>query len=491
MRFFAPRPSHVTADAPPRSYLAGQEGIPWECRVTWKDGLLLVEREERESGILHFPWHVRGRGELMLCSASLMERARPYNLPVELARGTINRVRNQACVWQGAGMIVPASFDELVSRATLAFTHAATNQVDPPKAADFAEQAIELGVAAAELLGGEYTQQVLAIRRSQQTSLGTLLGCKLSGVPGGSLAKRYLAAFNTAVVSPAWREIEATSGTQDWDTVDRQMQWCKDHSYRVIFGPLLQLHAFGLPDWLYLWQDEFEDLHAMMMQHVESVVSRYRGRVHLWHVASRVNLPGVLELSEEQRLKLTVDAIDRVRQLDARTPTIVSFDQPLAEYIATEDQELTPIHFADTLVRGELGLAGIGLEMNWGFSPGGTQPRDVLELSKHLDRWTHLGLPLVAFLTSPSSGDPDPQASPGVKVLPQLIDGGVTLDSQKQLVDWLLPLLLAKQSVQAIVLNQLGDKLPHEFPHAGLFDANGRTKPALLSFANIRKEWVG
>ena len=29
-----------------------------------------------------------------------MERPRPYNLPVELARGTLNRLRNQVSLWQ-------------------------------------------------------------------------------------------------------------------------------------------------------------------------------------------------------------------------------------------------------------------------------------------------------------------------------------------------------------------------------------------------------
>ena len=46
------------------------------------------ERDTRESGYLYFPWNVAGRGLVQICSGSLMERAKAYHLPVELARGT-------------------------------------------------------------------------------------------------------------------------------------------------------------------------------------------------------------------------------------------------------------------------------------------------------------------------------------------------------------------------------------------------------------------
>jgi hypothetical protein len=122
IRLVIPRPERLVAGAAEQAYLAGAEGIPWECRTTITAGAMSVERDTRESGYLYFPWQVAGRGQVELCSGSLMERLKAYNLPVELARGTLNRVRNQAAQWQAAGMVLPTAFFELLHAATSAFS---------------------------------------------------------------------------------------------------------------------------------------------------------------------------------------------------------------------------------------------------------------------------------------------------------------------------------------------------------------------------------
>jgi hypothetical protein len=491
LRFVIPRPERIAHDAPQRAYFAGVEGVPWECRNSYQDGLLSLERDTRESGNLHCPWSVPGHGEWMLSSASLMERVRPYNLPVELARGTINRLRNQSHLWQTAGMQLGEPFLAALKQAMLEFGKAASSQSNPVLASDHADTALTHAFAALKLLGQDYTNQVLAIRRGNGVSLSTLMGARIEAVPEGAMATSTLAAFNTALLAPCWREIEATAGQLRWDSLDRQVQWCKDHGLRICMGPLISLDVRNVPDWLYLWEGDFEELEGYIGGFVQAVVQRYKGRIQLWDVAARMNLRGSIDFSEEERLKLVVEALQKVRALDSRTPTIVSFDQPWAEYIAREDQELSPLHFADTLARGELGLAGIGLEMNIGYTPGGTQPRDCLEVSRQLDRWTQIGLPLCVFLTIPSSLDADPLAKLPSRPLPLWMPSGMSARTQQATVDWLFPLLLAKQAVQAIIWNQLRDDLPHDFPHGGLFDARRRARPALQSIIDFRRQFIG
>ena len=82
-----------------------------------------------------------------------------------------------------------------------------------------------------------------------------------------------------------------------------------------------------------------------------------------------------LGLGEEARLQLAAKAIATVRQLDPTTPRVVSFDQPWAEYLASEQLDLGAFHFADALVRANLGLSGVGLEINVGYHPGGSLHR--------------------------------------------------------------------------------------------------------------------
>jgi len=321
MRFAIPRQGSLVAGAAEQAYLAGAEGIPWECVVTQVDETLIIERDTRESGYLHFPWKVAGRGLVQLSSGSLMERPRAYHLPVELARGTLNRVRNQASQWQQAGMTIPAGFDALVHAASLAFGKAATGQHEPQTAQGHADEAIRLGLDAGDLLVREYTQQVLAIRRGQQASFGTLLGARVQAPLTGDAAKNFRLTFNTAAIGTFWPDIEPLLGKYQWDATDRLVEWAQEQDLRLCMGPLVQMDRHALPDWLFLDED-FEEVQLSVLSFVEAVVKRYRGKVHLWHVAAGMNLDGALEHTEEQRLRLVVEAVDRVRAVDPRTPLV-------------------------------------------------------------------------------------------------------------------------------------------------------------------------
>jgi hypothetical protein len=98
-----------------------------------------------------------------------------------------------------------------------------------------------------------------------------------------------------------------------------------------------------------------------------------------------------------------------------------------------------------------------------------------------------LGLPLLLMWTIPSSAADDPRAAREA----QAIDGGadgVTHHTQQADVQRLLPLMMAKQSVHAVVWNQLCDDRPHNLRNGGLFDAQGKPKPALEAIKQFRKE---
>jgi hypothetical protein len=233
LRLLIPQPERLPPAAAEQAYLAGAEGIPWECKSTLSGTSLTIERDTRESGYLYFPWNVPGRGLVMLSSGSLMERPKPYHLPVELARGTINRLRNQVSVWQMAGMTIPADFAARVAKATAAFGKAATGQSNPLAACGPADDAIRLGLDAIDVLTSDYTRQVLDIRRAQNDALPTLLGCRLQSAPAGDVAARFLEAFNTALVSPVWAHVEPQLGTFAWDALDAQVEWCRNQNLRV------------------------------------------------------------------------------------------------------------------------------------------------------------------------------------------------------------------------------------------------------------------
>jgi hypothetical protein len=61
-------------------------------------------------------------------------------------------------------------------------------------------------------------------------------------------------------------------------------------------------------------------------------------------------------------------------------------------------------------------------------------------------------------------------------------------DTQRAWAERFLPVLLAKQPVQAVIWNQLSDVSPHPFAHGGLVDADRRIKPIVDYLHTLRRE---
>ena len=292
--------------------------------------------------------------------------------------------------------------------------------------------------------------------------------------------------FNAAEVPPCWRETESTEGNFFWSTTDKQIEWCRTHGLRVLFGPLLMLDPRALPDWLLLFEDDFESVLDCVSTFVRAAVRRYRGKVDYWICAGRVNATEVLTISEQERLPLVARTIELIRSLDPDTPVLMSFDQPWAEHLHERHSDFPAMHFADTLVRAGADLAGLMLEMNVGYYPAGTLPRHAIEFSRQLDAWSRLGLPLWLSVSAPSGHQADPLAQRKLT----LPSDRWTPEAQQRWAARFVPLALAKPAVQGVIWNQLRDSQPHDFPHGGLFDDRRNAKLALRTLGAIRQTYL-
>jgi hypothetical protein len=335
-----------------------------------------------------------------------------------------------------------------------------------------------------DLLATCYADQVLAVRQRTSPKLPTLLGADLGvSMLDDQTASQVEQTFNAATVPLVWRTIETTEGNYRWDVPDKQIEWCRARGLRVCGGPVLQFDEQSFPDWLALYEDDFESLFSFASEFVEAAIYRYRDQVDVWQCAGRINSADLASLSEEVRVRLAARAIELSRALDPKTPVLVSFDQPWAEYLSRHEMDFPPLHFADTLVRANLGLTGVALEINFGYHPGGTLSRDPLEFSRQLDYWSLLGVPLFVTLCVPSSSEEDPLARRRTRLPP----GTWTAKGQAAWVARYVPLLLAKPYLHGLFWNQLHDSEPHDFPYGGLFDLERRAKPTLAQLASIRQ----
>ncbi|HEY2148234.1 MAG TPA: hypothetical protein VGH32_09875, partial [Pirellulales bacterium] len=166
-RFLVPRREFLPPKAAQFAYLAGLDDIPWRTHVWLDNDVLIAERLESESGSFHIVWKVAGRGQEMLTSATLIEREQPYNLPVELARGTVNRLKANVDAWESAGLPVPIAVEAEARRALDEFVAAVGALAEPVAAADHAQTALEAALLAGDLLIAEFGEQAAKARASQ------------------------------------------------------------------------------------------------------------------------------------------------------------------------------------------------------------------------------------------------------------------------------------------------------------------------------------
>lgn len=491
MRFLV-RPVELLADWPEkhRAYLSGMDQFVWPTRVDTEGEYLVLRRTSSDSAKLNIPWSVPGFGEQVVTTSSLPERDQPYLLPLELARGKIVQVRNQAAAWQHLGMALPGDYVDSMRAAFRLFARAASSQDDRDTASALALEALSGAFQAAERLTRSYTSQRLENRHRQYPQLPTALGCSLgSTMLSESNSAAFCEAFNAAAVPVEWRVIEPIEGQYHWEAYDQQVQWALQRGLLVRGGPLLDLSPDGLPTWLWQWEHDYWNLESFVCDFIETAVSRYLGRIRAWEVAARANTGGMLTLSEEQRLQLVAKAIDTARRADPEAQFLLRVDQPWGEYQARGQHRLSPLQFADTLVRAGLPITAINLEIAVGYSPRGSLPRDLLDCSRLIDQWSLLGIPLAVTLACPSSVAPDPLIDTDLEVERGPRNTAWTPQIQAEWVNTLLPLCLAKPAVAAVFWSHFADEAPHRFPHAGLLDAAGHPKPAHAAVVHYRRTY--
>ena len=487
---FAVYPASLMEDWPEvyRGYLTGADGRVFPTRIEVDEQIVGCRRSTSESCKFHVAFPVQGFGRPMISTASLPEREQPYLLVVELARGKIVQIRNQASVWELAGMQIPATFAAPSQAAYRAFSLAASSQSQPEESTRQATEALQYAFQAADILTQGYATQALSGRLQRFGGLPASVGCDLQGaVPAPDASELFAAAFNAATVAVPWSSIETVEGEYNWDPVDRQLDWCEEQKLLVRGGPLIDLGPDGLPPWLARWEHDIFNLRTFICDFVETAISRYVGRIRIWEIAARANSGGALTLNEESRLMLTASVLGIARQIDEEGQLFVRVDQPWGDYQARGQHRLSPLQFVDALHRSGVGLAGVNLELAMGYLPRGSAHRDLMEISRLIDSWSVLNLPVHVTLASPSTSADDPLSHSDWEVDPRLWPHDSAENNQAEFLDRVMELLLAKPTVAGVFLSHFSDADPHQYPVAGVLREDSTPKPVLERLISQRQ----
>ncbi len=475
------------------AYICGIEGIPWESRNQFDGSRLTISRGIDSSGKLFIACPLKGLGYRTLSTCSLRSLDdEPYSLPLELARGSCYRARIQSDSWQRSGLVLSDDFNRLLREGTSKFLDAAQRRADPGRSAIAALESIILLEKSIAELGDSYAVQSIAYRKRGEPQIGTLLAASvIPPSPVGSLgADALFEAFNSIAVRLSWAEIETDSGRYDYENAEKTIALCASKGMRIIGGPLVDFRDRLMPHWLYLMEDDFEAFLSSVTQFVEKTVTKFRGSVHLWNCAAGLNTPGPLDIDDEKAMRLAIGILQTVRRTDPNTPAIMSFDQPFGEYLSKHSEGISPLHFADALIRSGLGMAGIGLEIRVNYRGGATLPRSAMDFGQMIDRWATLGMPMLVQLAVPGGTGIDTKSIAPQDVLEFSESTIDPASEQLKIAGPMIRTLLAKHIVHGVVWDGWSDAEPHVMSHSGLIDAAGNGRPLLEYLTRVRREFL-
>lgn len=453
------------------AYVVGYDGRVMTTRTEFDHGHLTCTRPMSDSGKVKVVWPVEGRGHVSLTTTSLREREEPYLMSVELARGLICELRNQASIWQIGGMSIPTAFHKANRSAFQLFAKAACLQADDPQeAAAVGQQAIEAACVADDELMRSYTLQKLASYGRSDGRLSVVLGCGVTEAPQSGAANLFSSVFSAASVPFHWSSIERQEGQYDWTLADELVTWASGEGLYVRGGPLLDFSDGGMPHWLGQWSHDLLSVQSFLCDFVETAMARHRGTVKFWDVAVGACLGGSFGLSEEQRLTLVARVLDAAQKADDDSHTYVRVDHPWGEYQRGGGYRLSPLQFVDALARSNLGLEGVSLELDLADPQSVDRTRSLSDVSRLIDQWSLLGLPLQVLVTVSS-------------------DESLGCSEQTQ-VKWLndfLPMLVAKPSVAGVFWSHFSDATQSLVPGTGVIRADGSPKPVYDLFSRHSK----
>jgi hypothetical protein len=472
-----------------RACLAGgPDSMPAPTALDIADSSLTLTRDDDDSCYLVAPWFVPPAGCLAGASATLMNRDAPYDLLLELARGKVNQVRNQAAEWQMGGLQMPDDLTARIKGVAIGFGRAVCGERDDAHAR--AAEVLRDGYAVAADLAALYRDQVFHIRRQRSPKLDTQLAGRLDESvfdqgPGAAFA----AAFNRAVLPLSWHTVECEETVYDWRRADALLDWAEERQLDVSAGPLVDFSAASLPAWLWLWERDVPSMATFMCRFVEAAIRRYRSRIRRWHLSAGSNWAAILGLTEEELLGLTYRLGETARNVDPALELVIGLTQPWGEYRIPFDR-VSPFQFADNLIRSGLQLGGLDLELVMGVNSRGSYARDALDLSRLLDLYALLGVPLSVTLGYPAQAGSDPDGDPELATGAGSWRGGYDPASQADWVRHLASLALCKPYVKSVQWCHFADAQPHTFPNCGVLGHDGSQRPALAELRALRETYL-
>ncbi len=466
------------------AYLFGTDGIAIRRgQITFKNGVIECSKPNLETSGLSLLWPIEGFGKVLLPTTCLPERARRYNLNVEIARAKLMQIINKREDW--SFFESTEDLTDVSKEAQDLFVQAIQNISDAPTASKLADEALKKAIVFSEELAQKQAQSLFDARCEKRGFGRGCLGCRLDPkqINNPKYIEKLLELFGFVTIPINWAQIESQKGDYDFSQIDACVNLLGRKKLAISCGPLLRFSQEFLPKWLLDSKAGFEKIRDTAYNFVLEVVNRYSGSVRVWHVISGLNAFNHFEFSFEQVLEMTRAANMAVKAASDRTLKIIEITNPWGEYYVTRPNTIPPLVYMDMVVQSGINFDAFGLQMQFGKNETGMHVRDMMHISAALDHFGPVGKPL--YIT-------------GVEVPSQASDSGDAEVAgvwhqewsqlrQSQWIEQFYKIALSKPFVDTVTYSNLADANDNVVPNSGLLTAELEPKKSFQTLKKLRK----
>lgn len=485
----------LTAFEPAGATAVGPESVPMPGEVVFRDGLLTVMRVDTSPTGVSLLWDAGQVGTYLLETTRLLPRETPYILNVELARMRLMKIVQKQEDWALFDFPKADAFDQRFRDAQNLLADALARQDEPATAARLADDALARAMALSEELALFHGDALLARRRTANAFAKYIFGCRVDvGIQNQKYREIVAGHFDHVVLPMPWKMVAPREGLIDTQQVDNWAETLSRKRIPIVAGPLINLDESELPEWMFIWENDYETMRELAFEHVQTMVHRYRKAVSLWNVVSGLSTNRAFTLSFEQMIELTRLLVTEVKNVLPGARTLVSVPMPFGDYHARTPTSVPPILYSEMVAQAGISLDGYAIELEMGVPQPGMFLRDLFQISCLLDRFSQLGRPL--FITaisipgrsSPDSGDRsqgrlDPSEAGKWKRPwdPQL---------QAEWMEAVYHIALSKPFVETVAWGNVAD-MEQTVPGGGLLDDMYQPKTSFERLVKIREKFQG
>ena len=536
LAFVTQRLAPTTAGPLPGASIVGPDAVPVTGAAVAQPGLIRCEKTSSEAAALSIQvtldasalaslgpcllpdgTALRPLGQLVLQTCLLPDRDRPYLLTLELARHRVMLILNKLEEWQAFESLAADPVMPVIEKAREAFTQALValpRQATPDDDADrLALRALWIALEASERLALRQAQldfgapararmhaqaaddlgagqPVLHPTRAglvlpQAPAVGVTISPLVFTDPAKDLAAK---AADFITMPMRWLEMEPAEGEYAFARTDRWIEWAvRAAKIPVVAGPVIDFRPHAVPDWLYIWENDYDTLRELVYEHMKAVVTRYRRTVNRWTVCSGLHANRNFAFTFEQMIDLTRICVLVTRKLHPKAKVQVEIVEPWGEHHSADRRSLPPTLYAEMLAQASIQFDTLALRIQMGVPAPGLATRDLMAFSAMLDQYAALDRPIAITAAGVPAAPIDLTDDEN-----QGLSGGSWRQpwSNQAQADWasaFLAVALAKPFVQSVCWQELADPTASaEMPRGGLADAAGAPRPVC---ERLGKNW--